>query len=211
MELKTHNSTLNTFPLLLKRSIITGPAVALMIAIAFWRNAMGRSYFCPHCRRMLNPGTKVIFLVENGDDREMVLLSAKLGEYSVVHSRSMTFEEGKIYTFRCPICRADLTSSLDEKLVDILTQSDEEMMVRVSFSRVFGEQATFLRAPDGINSLRRARLAIRRRQLFRRRRRSGKRRLSGDPSRFPTCAGANPMFRTQTPCLARGPRADNAG
>jgi hypothetical protein len=112
---------------------------------------MGRSYFCPHCRRMLNPGTKVIFLVENGDNREMVLLSANLGEYSVVHSRSMTFEEGKVYTFRCPICRSDLTSSLDEKLVDILTQNDEEMLVRVSFSRVFGEQATFLRAPDGVS------------------------------------------------------------
>jgi hypothetical protein len=112
---------------------------------------MGRSYFCPHCRRMLNPGTKVIFLVENGNDREMVLLSAKLGEYSVVHSRSMTFEEGKIYTFRCPICRSDLTSNLDENLVDILTQTDDDILVRVSFSRVFGEQATFLRSPDGVD------------------------------------------------------------
>jgi hypothetical protein len=100
---------------------------------------------------MLNPGTKVIFLVENGTERELVLLSAKLGEYSVVHSRSMTFEEGKIYTFRCPMCRSDLTSSLDEKLVDILTESDDEVMVRVSFSRVFGEQATFLRAPNGVD------------------------------------------------------------
>jgi hypothetical protein len=100
---------------------------------------------------MLNPGTKVIFLVENGEDREMVLLSAKLGEYSVVHSRSMTFEEGKIYTFRCPICRSDLTSSLDDNLVDILTQSDDKGLVRVSFSRIFGEQATFLRAPDGVD------------------------------------------------------------
>ena len=112
---------------------------------------MGRSYYCPHCRKLLNPGQKVIFLVENGNDREMVLLSAKLGDYSVVHSRSMTFEEGKVYTFRCPICRADLTSGLDENLVDILTDGADETQVRVSFSRVFGEQATFLRAPDGVN------------------------------------------------------------
>ena len=112
---------------------------------------MGRSYFCPHCRRMLNPGTKVIFLVENGNNRELMLLSAKLGEYSVVHSRSMKFEEGKIYTFRCPMCRSDLTSSLDENLVDILTQSDDEPLFRVSFSRVFGEQATFLRASDCVD------------------------------------------------------------
>ena len=112
---------------------------------------MGRSYFCPHCRRMLNPGTKVIFLVENGHDRELVLLSAKLGDYSVVHSRSMVFENGKVYTFRCPMCRSDLTSSLDENLVDILTEGEESSPVRVSFSRVFGEQATFLRSPEGIN------------------------------------------------------------
>ena len=81
----------------------------------------------------------------------MVLLSAKLGDYSVVHSRSMTFEVGKLYTFRCPICRSDLTSSLDENLVDILTKTEDEAPVRVSFSRVFGEQATFLRAKDGVD------------------------------------------------------------
>ncbi len=112
---------------------------------------MGRSYYCPHCRRMLNPGTKVIFLVENGNDRELMLLSAKLGEYSAVHSRAMKFEEGRVYTFRCPMCRADLTSSLDDNLVDILTQHEGEAMFRVSFSRVFGEQATFLRASDGVD------------------------------------------------------------
>ena len=112
---------------------------------------MARSYFCPHCRKLLNPGTKVIFLVDTGQDCELMLLSAKLGEYSVVHSRSMKFEDGKIYTFRCPMCRSDLTSSLDENLVDILTLTDDDALVRVSFSRVFGEQATFLRAPDGVN------------------------------------------------------------
>jgi hypothetical protein len=100
---------------------------------------------------MLNPGQKVIFLVENGNDREMVLLSAKLGDYSVVHSRAMTFEKGKLYTFRCPICRSDLTSSIDENLVDILTDTEDEAPVRVSFSRVFGEEATFLRAPNGVD------------------------------------------------------------
>jgi RNase P subunit RPR2 len=39
---------------------------------------MARSYFCPHCRKLLNPGTKVIFLVDTGQDCELMLLSAKL-------------------------------------------------------------------------------------------------------------------------------------
>jgi hypothetical protein len=112
---------------------------------------MARSYFCPHCRKLLNPGTKVIFLVDAEQDCELMLLSAKLGDYSAVYARSMVFEEGRIYTFRCPLCRADLTSSLDEKLVDILTDGDNGEVVRVSFSRVFGEQATFLMAEHGID------------------------------------------------------------
>ena len=111
---------------------------------------MARSYFCPHCRKLLNPGTKVIFLVDTGQDCELMLLSAKLGDYSAVFARSMVFEKGQIYIFRCPLCRADLTSSLDEQLVDILTDADNGGMVRVSFSRVFGEEATFVTAPDGV-------------------------------------------------------------
>ena len=111
---------------------------------------MARSYFCPHCRKLLNPGTKVIFLVDTGQDCELMLLSAKLGDYSAVFARSMIFEKGRIYIFRCPLCRADLTSSLDEQLVDILTEGDNGGMVRVSFSRVFGEKATFVTAPDGV-------------------------------------------------------------
>ena len=113
---------------------------------------MGRSYYCPHCRKLLNPGTKVIFLVENGPELELVLLSAKLGDYSVVASRSMKLLDGAIYTFRCPLCRADLTSNIDNKLVELLSRSDDDgAPVRVSFSRIHGEHATFLMADDGVD------------------------------------------------------------
>lgn len=113
---------------------------------------MERSYYCPHCRKLLNPGTKVIFLVENGPELELVLLSAQLGDYSVVHSRSMTLLDGAIYTFRCPLCRVDLTSNIDDKLVELLSRSeDDDAPVRVSFSRIHGEHATFLMADDGVD------------------------------------------------------------
>jgi RNase P subunit RPR2 len=132
------------------RSKIEELEIALEKAISM-EGTMGRSYFCPHCRKLLNPGQKVVFLVENGSDRELVLLSAELGDYSVVHSRAMSFKEGRVYTFRCPLCRSDLSSTLDEKLVDILTEGDDGALHRVSFSRVFGEQATFLRTPAGVD------------------------------------------------------------
>jgi hypothetical protein len=113
---------------------------------------MGRSYYCPHCRKLLNPGTKVIFLVENGPEMELVLLSANLGDYSVVTSRSMSLLDGAIYTFRCPLCRADLTSGENDKLVDLLSRAGEDdPPVRVSFSRIHGEHATFLMADDGVD------------------------------------------------------------
>jgi hypothetical protein len=112
---------------------------------------MNRSYYCPHCRKLLNPGTKVIFLVENGHDHDLVLLSAKLGDYSVVHSRSMKLVEGAVYTFKCPVCRADLTSGLDNKLVDLESRLGDEDPVRVSFSRVHGENATFLMSDGDVD------------------------------------------------------------
>ena len=82
---------------------------------------------------------------------ELVLLSAQLGDYSAVHSRSMNFVEGAVYTFRCPLCRADLTSSIDNKLVDLVSRLGDDPPVKVSFSRVHGEQATFLMAEDGVD------------------------------------------------------------
>lgn len=112
---------------------------------------MSRSYFCPHCKKLLNPGTKVVFLVENGVEMELVLLSATLGDYSVVRSRSMDFVEGAVYTFRCPVCRADLTSPIDNKLVELQSTTDDEPMVRVNFSRVHGEKATFLMTRSGVD------------------------------------------------------------
>ena len=113
---------------------------------------MARSFFCPHCTKLLNPHKKVIFLVEDGNEFELVLLSAKLGDYSAVHSRSVQFVEGAAYTFRCPVCRADLTSSINNRLVDLVTRENEDGQdMRVSFSRVHGEEATFLMADDGID------------------------------------------------------------
>jgi hypothetical protein len=113
---------------------------------------MGRSYFCPHCQRLLNPGTKVIFLVDIEGGCELMLLSPQLGDYTAVYARSVTFEEGRLYTFRCPVCRANLTSSADDKLVEILTSETDEDPVPVRFSRVYGEEATFLMSGNEVTT-----------------------------------------------------------
>jgi len=112
---------------------------------------MRREYYCPHCRKLLNPGTLVVFIVDHDRERELVLLAPELGDYSIIYPASLTFELGTLYTFRCPLCRADLSSNLDQRLVDILSLTDDGSPVRVSFSRVFGEQATFVFASDGVD------------------------------------------------------------
>lgn len=112
---------------------------------------MRREYYCPHCRKLLNPGTLVVFIVEHDQERELVLLAPELGDYSIIYPASFTFELGTLYTFRCPLCRADLSSNLDQRLVDILSLTDDGSPVRVSFSRVFGERATFVFAANGVD------------------------------------------------------------
>jgi hypothetical protein len=111
---------------------------------------MRLEYSCPHCEKLLNPGSEVVFVVEHQGERAIVLLSATLGDYSTKCPPNLSVEPGTLCTFRCPLCNADLTSSLDEKLVDIVARTDDGGSVRVSFSRVYGERATFVFAEDKV-------------------------------------------------------------
>jgi hypothetical protein len=112
---------------------------------------MGRSYHCPHCHRVLNPGTKVVLVIDNNGERELILLSPELGDYTVVYPLSFTPELGRLYTFRCPVCQRDLTSSLNANLVELEAETDDLSTERVAFSRIYGERATFVGSgPDHV-------------------------------------------------------------
>jgi len=113
---------------------------------------MKRSYFCPHCRGLLNPGTKVIFVIEHGSDRGLLLLSPELGDYAVVLAESFPIEPGSTNDFSCPICHHDLTSPANRNLVEILCRQPDGSDARVDFSRVAGEHATFVCGPRGIRA-----------------------------------------------------------
>ncbi len=113
---------------------------------------MAFRYHCPHCRGLLNPGTKVIFVIERGQDRGLLLLSPELGDYAVVLAESFPLVPGSIYDFRCPICHHDLTSAVNRNLVEILWREPDGSESRVDFSRVAGEHATFVCGPQGMRS-----------------------------------------------------------
>ena len=112
---------------------------------------MGRSYHCPHCTKVLNPGTKVILLIDHNGERELILLSPDLGDYTVVYPLSFEPELGRQYTFRCPVCQTDLTSTVNDNLVELDAETDDGRSERVGFSRVYGERATFVGSgPDHV-------------------------------------------------------------
>ena len=106
---------------------------------------MGRNYHCPHCGKVLNPGTKVVLLIDNNkNERELILLSPDLGDYTVVYPLSFEPELGRSYTFRCPVCQTNLTSLSNDNLVELDAETDDGRSERVGFSRVYGERATFV-------------------------------------------------------------------
>jgi len=113
---------------------------------------MRRAYFCPHCRGLLNPGTKVVFVIEHGRDRGLMLLSPELGDYATVLAESFPIEPGTRNDFFCPICHHDLTSPASDNLVEILCRLPDDSEARVAFSRVAGEHATFVCGPRGVAS-----------------------------------------------------------
>jgi hypothetical protein len=112
---------------------------------------MGRTFHCPHCQKVLNPGTKVVLLIDHDDDRELILLSPTLGDYTIVYPLSFEPELGQRYVFRCPVCRRDLTCAVDDRLVELDAETDDGRSERVGFSRTYGERATFVGSgPDHV-------------------------------------------------------------
>ena len=112
---------------------------------------MNRHYYCPHCTKVLNPGTKVVLVIDNDGERELILLSPDLGDYAVVYPLSFEPELGRKYTFLCPVCQVDLTSSHNDNLVELEAETDDGRSERVGFSRIYGERATFVGSgPDHV-------------------------------------------------------------
>ena len=112
---------------------------------------MGRYYHCPHCSKVLNPGTKVVLLIDQSGERELILLSPDLGDYTVVYPLSFEPELGRKYTFLCPVCQTNLTSGLNDNLVELDAETEDGRSERVGFSRVYGERATFVGSgPDHV-------------------------------------------------------------
>lgn len=105
---------------------------------------MKKVYLCPHCRAVLNPNVKIIFVVDDGKRRGLILLSAKPGDYNMIVDPSFTLADGSLANFHCPVCDKSLTSPVNENFVEILLDQGGPRPSTVEFSRIFGEHATFI-------------------------------------------------------------------
>jgi hypothetical protein len=104
---------------------------------------MKRFYYCLKCSTHLNPGTKIILTFVAKCGQGLILFSPQPGNYSVIVSEATRFRQGEVVQFCCPVCHADLTSSLNKNLAEIGFRFPEGPDGRVLFSRRYGEHATY--------------------------------------------------------------------
>ena len=109
---------------------------------------MSWSYSCPHCAVGLNPDETIVLVGEFADQRVLVGLHPEPGNYQAFLPPGFDVKPGSTWNFYCPVCTQSLAT----------TQSDRFCAVdgphggpkhRVYFSRVAGEQATFVVTAEG--------------------------------------------------------------
>jgi len=108
-------------------------------------------YLCPKCKGHLNAGGFVIFTTKNKrNQRGLILLSPKVGSYSVKHHEGYKFEDGECVDFFCPICSKDLCAKENDRNVEILMVDENDTEYRILFSRIAGERSTYLLSNDDV-------------------------------------------------------------
>jgi hypothetical protein len=105
---------------------------------------MKREYRCPHCKTILNPGTKIVLAARRGRRRGLILFSPQIGNYKTIRDPSFGLRIGDLVEFSCPVCATSLTSSVNRKLSEIELLQPGRRFVVVAFSRIYGEHATFV-------------------------------------------------------------------
>lgn len=113
---------------------------------------MKRSYFCPRCQVTLNPGTKLILRVSQGQQKGLVLFSPQPGNYSAIWSPELRLSKGDRVAIHCPVCSADLRYDADDRFACIGFATPSGMTGHVLFSRTLGEHATYFVTKETVRS-----------------------------------------------------------
>ena len=106
-------------------------------------------YSCPHCEAPLNPEERVVLQAQCGDHRFLAGLHPQPGNYEVELPAGEEMAPGTRWEFFCPVCEKSLVSDLSEDLIALDITSPGELH-RVFFSRIAGEEATFVVSAEGL-------------------------------------------------------------
>jgi hypothetical protein len=113
---------------------------------------MKRTYSCPQCQAILNPGTKIILRAALEERHGLFLFSPRPGNYDVIMPDAFGLRPGDAVTFCCPVCGGDLTSRRDPGLAEISFSSGGGAHGTVAFSRVAGQHASYFITAEHVRS-----------------------------------------------------------
>lgn len=107
------------------------------------------TYSCPHCAATLNPQETIFLRAEREGRRFLVGFDPQPGNYGVEVPEGETIPAGSVWDFSCPVCDRSLVSELSADLCALdMRQHDERH--QVYFSRIAGEEATFVISAEGL-------------------------------------------------------------
>jgi len=107
------------------------------------------TYSCPRCGSLLNPGERVVLCAEREGHRFLAGFHPQLGNYEVDLPPGEEMPVGTLWNFICPVCEQSLASELSDELcaLDVYMAGETH---RVYFSRIAGEEATFVVTAEGL-------------------------------------------------------------
>jgi hypothetical protein len=108
---------------------------------------MSWEYCCPRCKASLNPDRSIILRMSRGDVDCLIGLHPQPGKYEVYLPPKVTTEDGTVWDFACPLCGEALMCRNEPNLCRLDLKVDGES-VKILFSRVAGEHATFVLHED---------------------------------------------------------------
>ena len=110
-------------------------------------------FICPQCRGHLRVGDNIVFRIRNKQKKTaLLLLNAKIGNYSTSKHPSFIIKEGEEVDFSCPLCNSDLKSDIHLNLVKVMMIDEKGDEYDVYFSKVKGEHSTFFTKGDQLGT-----------------------------------------------------------
>ena len=110
---------------------------------------MSWEYSCPKCQAMLNPGCAIILTASHEKTRVLIGMHPQPGKYEIFLPPNVSCEDGSKWDFSCPLCQEDLKTKDDGNLCELGLLVEGESM-RIIFSRIAGEHATFILHEDSV-------------------------------------------------------------